>query len=467
MAAFGNLVNQQQHYPSSPESNGTMSQHSSPRFGARDMSRHGSTGSRTYSLRKGGSFDHIGPRNGGAMPGTTPNQYAPEFWDALDPAAKNVTSMAGSDYISAGAAIGMGDNSSAGGGLGGGSLGGGMGLNGGVTTPRGGDHQRFAVSTGPLSPFSSIALTSTMSPYLSAFSNARDTPFVASPSRGLIPGTPGSSLNVFDWTMRPPSKPASSSMAKRDSTSQQNGVSANGTTSSSAQPGSSTTSPTGNKRKREEDEGSRKSPRIDDIADSSALDDEHRSAAELLDSLRNSGNRQPQTPGATDASTISSSAPTIAAPVAASVDLSAEALAAVSAAADVAAITAVSKGISLPGTTVPMSIVTATSNADDAKAAIAANETEGAATMTNAPQQGASLHDSPHSHNLTLSQLPVSKQASSDGMYAQSGGWEAIMQGNGHERWGGHAPADGDNAVEVGNDQALGTAEDSNKITAA
>lgn len=75
------------------------------------------------------------------------------------------------------------------------------------------DTSRFAaLSTGPLSPFSGMGLNS-MSPYLSAFSNARDTPLVASPGRsGIAPGTPTSQLtgNVFDYTMRPPAKPASS-----------------------------------------------------------------------------------------------------------------------------------------------------------------------------------------------------------------------------------------------------------------
>ncbi|CAO1623141.1 unnamed protein product [Sympodiomycopsis kandeliae] len=71
-------------------------------------------------------------------------------------------------------------------------------------------NQRFNVSAGPLSPFSGMGLSS-ISPYLSAFSNARDTPLVSSPGRGIGPGTPTSSLNtnVFDYTMRPPAKPAS------------------------------------------------------------------------------------------------------------------------------------------------------------------------------------------------------------------------------------------------------------------
>ncbi|PWN25924.1 hypothetical protein BDZ90DRAFT_280910 [Jaminaea rosea] len=83
---------------------------------------------------------------------------------------------------------------------------------GGTSGPNAGDTSRFAaLSTGPLSPFSGMGLNS-MSPYLSAFSNARDTPLVASPGRGIAPGTPTSSIsgNVFDYTMRPPAKPASS-----------------------------------------------------------------------------------------------------------------------------------------------------------------------------------------------------------------------------------------------------------------
>ncbi|PWN24298.1 hypothetical protein BCV69DRAFT_296581 [Microstroma glucosiphilum] len=80
------------------------------------------------------------------------------------------------------------------------------------------DPPRFAVSTGPLSPFSGMGLASSMSPYLSAFSNARDTPLVASPGRGIAPGTPTSSLNtnVFDFTMRPPPKPASTASQGRN-----------------------------------------------------------------------------------------------------------------------------------------------------------------------------------------------------------------------------------------------------------
>lgn len=69
------------------------------------------------------------------------------------------------------------------------------------------DASRFNLSTGPLSPFGGMA----MSPYLSAFSNARDTPLVASPGRGAGPGTPTSSLNAnpFD-AMRPPPPKTSS-----------------------------------------------------------------------------------------------------------------------------------------------------------------------------------------------------------------------------------------------------------------
>lgn len=292
LSAFNNLVNQQHHYPSSPESNGTMSQHGSPRFAARDMARHGSNGSR-FSLRKGGSFDHIGPRNNATLAASTPNQYAPEFWDALDPAAKNASST---DYVSSGMSTQQPAFSSAEG-TSGTSMSAAGGMNG-VTTPRG-EPQRFAVSTGPLSPFSSIALTSTMSPYLSAFSNARDTPFVASPSRGTIPGTPGASLNVFDWTMRPPSKPASSTMAKRDSFSQpgsgaqsagmQTSNSSQGLASSPSGPSNGATAV--NKRKREGEEGSRKSPRLDESNAVETLDEDQRSAAELLDSLRNAGPR--------------------------------------------------------------------------------------------------------------------------------------------------------------------------------
>jgi len=322
LSNFNNLVNPQHHYPSSPESNGTMSQHSSPRFSARDMARHGSNGSR-FSLRKGGSFDHIGPRSGvvgGGMTGTTPNQYAPEFWDALDPAAKGNAN----DYVSASgsgqAPLSLADNAS------GIPLSASGGFNG-VTTPRG-EPQRFAVSTGPLSPFSSIALSSTMSPYLSAFSNARDTPFVASPSRGVIPGTPGASLNVFDWTMRPPSKPASSSMSKRDSISQQGQPGTAIEKSQSSQGGAneakrgSSPSPnaaaaavgTDGKRKREDDEEGRKMVKLEDEAGMEAKkeeidtngedlereekepshDEDQRSAAELLDSLRNAGSRSSQ-----------------------------------------------------------------------------------------------------------------------------------------------------------------------------
>ncbi|PWY99522.1 hypothetical protein BCV70DRAFT_120096 [Testicularia cyperi] len=82
----------------------------------------------------------------------------------------------------------------------------------GATTPK--EPVRFSVSTlGPLSPFSNTALNSSMSPYLSAFSNARDTPLVSSP-RSAMPGTPGGGLSSLDlggqWTgMRPPSRTVS------------------------------------------------------------------------------------------------------------------------------------------------------------------------------------------------------------------------------------------------------------------
>ncbi|TKY89292.1 hypothetical protein EX895_001823 [Sporisorium graminicola] len=82
----------------------------------------------------------------------------------------------------------------------------------GATTPK--EPVRFSVSTlGPLSPFSNTALNSSMSPYLSAFSNARDTPLVSSP-RSQFPTTPGGSLTSLDlggqWAgMRPPSRTVS------------------------------------------------------------------------------------------------------------------------------------------------------------------------------------------------------------------------------------------------------------------
>ncbi|SJX63083.1 uncharacterized protein SRS1_13909 [Sporisorium reilianum f. sp. reilianum] len=82
----------------------------------------------------------------------------------------------------------------------------------GATTPK--EPVRFSVSTlGPLSPFSNTALNSSMSPYLSAFSNARDTPLVSSP-RSQFPTTPGGGLTSLDlggqWTgMRPPSRTVS------------------------------------------------------------------------------------------------------------------------------------------------------------------------------------------------------------------------------------------------------------------
>ena len=279
LSALNSFTNQQHNYPSSPESNGTVSQHSSPRFASRDMSRHGSNSSR-FSLRKnGGSFDHVTPR--GSSTGTTSSSHYPqEFWEALDPAAKAASSMgSGNEFVSAPPAshptFSLPAEATAAGALASAAIASASGpnvLNGGVTTPRG-EPQRFSVSTGPLSPFSSIALTSSMSPYLSAFSNARDTPFVASPSRGGIPGTPGSNLNIFDWTMRPPSKPASSTnntAAKRDSVSMQGGNQPPGNT----------------KRKRGEDDEQNK-------GDDALLhaDADERSAAALLDSLRNAGAR--------------------------------------------------------------------------------------------------------------------------------------------------------------------------------
>lgn len=282
LSALNSFTNQQHNYPSSPESNGTISQHSSPRFTARDMSRHGSNGSR-FSLRKGGSFDQANAR--AISTANNPvGHYPQEFWEALDPAAKSASSIVGNDFVS-GPPVSHPSFSLAAEVTGVGALANvaattaTAGANplfngGGVTTPRGEAH-RFAVSSGPLSPFSSVALTSSMSPYLSAFSNARDTPFVASPSRGVIPGTPGSNLNIFDWTMRPPSKPASSTnnSVKRESISMQGGGnSSNGNGNSS-------------KRKRDDDEASRS----DDVLLNADADE--RSAAALLDSLRNAGSR--------------------------------------------------------------------------------------------------------------------------------------------------------------------------------
>jgi hypothetical protein len=280
LSALNTFTSQQHNYPSSPESNGTVSQHSSPRFAARDMSRHGSNGSR-LSMRKGGTSYNAATAAAAAAAATVAanqaSHYPQEFWEALDPAAKTATSIGGQDFVSGppsshpnfsmppevSAAVALANPTS-----GTTSIGGNLSLNGGVTTPRG-EPPRFSVPTGPLSPFSSIALTSSMSPYLSAFSNARDTPFVASPSRGGIPGTPGANSNIFDWTMRPPSKPAT----KRESISMQSTNSNNDSAS---------------KRKREDEEPGR----IDDAL--LHADADERSAAALLDSLRNAGSRPMQ-----------------------------------------------------------------------------------------------------------------------------------------------------------------------------
>ncbi|KAN0064823.1 hypothetical protein ACQY0O_001880 [Thecaphora frezii] len=92
------------------------------------------------------------------------------------------------------------------------SLSQGQGDGSGATTPK--EPVRFSVSTlGPLSPFSNTALNSSMSPYLSAFSNARDTPHVSSPRAGPL-AAPGGGLASLDltaqWnTMRPPSRTVS------------------------------------------------------------------------------------------------------------------------------------------------------------------------------------------------------------------------------------------------------------------
>jgi len=243
LSALNNFTNQQQNYPSSPESNGTVSQHSSPRFAARDMARHGSNGSRLSMRKSGTSYNAANAAAAAAaaaaVAANQASHYPQEFWEALDPAAKTATPVIGQDFVSGppvshptfsippevSAAVALTNPTGSAS-----SLGANLSLNGGVTTPRG-EPSRFSVP--------SIALTSSMSPYLSAFSNARDTPFVASPSRSGVLGTPGANSNIFDWTMRPPSKPAT----KRESVSMQSSSSNNGATS---------------KRKREEEE------RVDD-----------------------------------------------------------------------------------------------------------------------------------------------------------------------------------------------------------
>jgi hypothetical protein len=313
-----NAYASQHAYPASPESSASLnSTTSSPRFAARDMSRVGS-GSR-FSLRKGtSSLDQLARAAGGNSNGSAP-AYGAEFWEALDLSAKaeaarnaaaghSAASSASSSRSRAstnGASVGMpgfapnapgqnpafsypapgeyGSGSSADG-LRGGAAGYPMSDDGQPPPPAPapggstrGEPQRFSSVTGPLSPFSSIALTSSMSPYLSAFSNARDTPLVSSPSRG--PGTPGGtgSANVFDWTMRPPSKPASQSGATAAGSQRRGSGSAHA---------AGTTTPSG-KRKRGDDDEARTAPSSQE--EPSSMDVDAAQLLETLRSLRNNG----------------------------------------------------------------------------------------------------------------------------------------------------------------------------------
>lgn len=278
--ALNNFGQSHPNYPPSPESSASInSRNSSPRLHYRDAipytQRSGSSsGSRQSSLRKGtldpyhppAPWDIIqepgnrsspapgsvpGSRSGSVYGGSSKNAAgnntsngtatggAPAFSypanefatqsNSSTTAASNQTLVAASEAPSSGAGQSQ------------------------AAVTRGNDAAtRFSLPTGPLSPFSGMGLSS-ISPYLSAFSNARDTPLVASPGRGVAPGTPTSSLstNVFDYTMRPPSKPASSatpSKAGNASSSDRAGAAStathsNGTTASGA------AATTGSKRK--------------------------------------------------------------------------------------------------------------------------------------------------------------------------------------------------------------------------
>ncbi|CEH16099.1 FOG: Zn-finger [Ceraceosorus bombacis] len=281
-------------YPQSPDSNhgGLGSQMSSPRFASRDMIRHGSGSGSRFGLRKpSASLDVFGRSTNSA------NAYSGDFWDAIEAASKgegrssrsntpsrtrtlppsslpnsNSTSMhasgafpfsmPGNEFAQApqsASAMSVGSRAPAP------NLAT-LGIDGGPPPPAPApgikEGQRFGVN-GPLSPFGSIALSSGMSPYLSAFSNARDTPHMSSPSRGG-PGTPGGSANIFEWTMRPPAKPSSS---RRDSSS----------------------TPSGNAKRKRED-GETEDPRAasSNLSGAASVDESslEADAAQLLETLR-------------------------------------------------------------------------------------------------------------------------------------------------------------------------------------
>ncbi|CAO1635128.1 unnamed protein product [Parajaminaea phylloscopi] len=238
--ALNNFGQAHPNYPPSPESSASInSRNSSPRLHYRDAipytQRSGSSsGSRHSSLRKGtldpyhppapwdlvqdiaGRSSPAPPSISGSRPGSvyggsgghkaSNGNGLPTAGSASSATAAPAFSYPANEFASAGGGNGATSNQT----LVGASGEGPSSQHSQSGSSRNADSNRFALSTGPLSPFSGMGLTS-ISPYLSAFSNARDTPLVASPGRAGAPGTPTSSLstNVFDYTMRPPAKPAS------------------------------------------------------------------------------------------------------------------------------------------------------------------------------------------------------------------------------------------------------------------
>lgn len=255
-------------YSSSPESAASaISPLSSPRNGHREanratngsqggsgMIRYGSGSGLREQIAQGGNGNGSGRGTPPPQPASSGSRHAypgPEFWNAIDPSLKggrnethsnnrngksNESAEVGTEN---GGSSGYNSQSSTGGGpafsfpsaeqFGQGSSSSQIpsslpsrsnhptfesGVAGGTASLAQREPQRFSFSTGPLSPFSNAALSSSTSPYLSAFSNARDTPLVSSPrgSTSGAPGTPGGSgNNSFDWSMRPPTKPANRS----------------------------------------------------------------------------------------------------------------------------------------------------------------------------------------------------------------------------------------------------------------
>lgn len=284
LSALGQFATQQQYPPSSPESSGSLtsrSEHSCPRYGNREVARHGSNASSSKSSLRNSSLDfYNGAGPSARAPGRRPADEA-GLWEGIDSSrlpspgtGSGGSSRSGSNVASYPMAPGfpsgaspmfyperagsrgstfnagpdpsyMRSNVAGSSGVGvGAGVGAGVGLAGYSPTTstgpafsfpasdsgtssstssftaagRGALHEpltftecepvRYSVTAGAPSPFSNTAMTSSVSPYLSAFSNERDTPLVPSP-RVLTTPSSSTPYEAMPWNMRPPLKPMS------------------------------------------------------------------------------------------------------------------------------------------------------------------------------------------------------------------------------------------------------------------